>query len=174
MKNKYSFIFSLLLFGYAANLLAQPSGGSLMTTQNSNAIELVKEIFIKGDCKNVSNIEASGELVSFGEFENAGNAIGFPDGIILSTGDVKLAEGPNESVETTASFANNTRDNDLAVIATNQLFDVTVLEFDFVPLADEVSFQYVFASEEYCEFVGTIFNDVFGFFCEWTRDKWGI
>lgn len=164
MKHHQPIILTLLLLGYAASPFAQPNGGSLMTTQNNNAIELIKEVFLKGDCQNVSNIQASGVPVSFGEFENGGNAIGLPDGIILSTGDVKLAEGPNESVETTASFANNSRDTDLAGIATNQLFDVTVLEFDFVPLTAEVSFQYVFASEEYCEFVGTIFNDVFGFF----------
>ena len=164
MKGIKPIIFQLLLLGYTVNLIAQPNGGSLITTQNNNVLELVKEIFIKGDCQNVSNIQGSGETVGFGEYENAGNVIGLPDGIILSTGDIKLAEGPNESVETTASFANNSNDKDLRQIATNQLFDVTVLEFDFVPLSDEVSFQYVFASEEYCEFVGTIFNDVFGFF----------
>lgn len=164
MKGNQLIILFLLLLGYAANLFAQPNGGSIMTMQNNNAIELVKEIFIKGDCKNVTNIEGSGMPESFGEFDNAGNVIGFPDGIILSTGDVKLAEGPNESVETTASFANSSNDKDLSKIATNQLFDVAVLEFDFVPLDNEVFFQYVFASEEYCEFVGTIFNDVFGFF----------
>ncbi len=160
---KHLLSFFLLHFSLSYSS-AQSNGGSLQTIQNSNAIALIKETFIKGDCKNVSNIQVSGEPVSFGEFENAGNVIGFPDGIILSTGDVKLAEGPNESVETTASFANNSMDEDLSKIATNQLFDVTVIEFDFVPLSNRVSFQYVFASEEYCEFVGTIFNDVFGFF----------
>lgn len=162
MVNRFFYI-SLFLVG-TSQLFAQANGGSIQVTRNNQVIDLVRAIFIKGDCKNVSNIEGSGEPVSFGEFENAGNIIGFPDGILLSTGNVELAEGPNESVETSDRFGQSSNDKDLRAIATNQLFDVTILEFDFVPLADEVSFQYVFASEEYCEFVGTIFNDVFGFF----------
>jgi len=149
---------------FSTALLAQPNGGSIQTVANNDAITLVKDIFIKGSCKNVRNIEASGVSESFGEFTNGGNVIGLPEGILLSSGDVRLAEGPNNSVETSALFNRSSQDKDLIEIATNQLFDVTVLEFDFVPIADEVTFQYVFASEEYCEFVGTIFNDVFGFF----------
>ncbi|MEM1120767.1 MAG: choice-of-anchor L domain-containing protein [Bacteroidota bacterium] len=154
----------LLFFGATTVLLAQPNGGSIQVNRNDQVNQLVRDVFIKRDCKNVSNVTGSGEPVSFGQFKNAGNIIGFPEGIILSTGDVELAEGPNESVETTDRFNNVSNDKDLAKIATNRLFDVTVLEFDFVPLSSQVSFQYVFASEEYCEFVGTIFNDVFGFF----------
>jgi hypothetical protein len=41
-----------------------------------------------------------------------------------------------------------------------------VLEFDFIPEGDSISFQYVFASDEYNDFVNTAFNDVFGFFLD--------
>ncbi|MGI6776859.1 MAG: choice-of-anchor L domain-containing protein [Acetivibrionales bacterium] len=41
--------------------------------------------------------------------------------------------------------------------------DAAVLEFDFVPEGDVVSFMYVFASDEYNEYVYK-YNDVFGFF----------
>lgn len=160
MPQKYVYILFFILGTFP--LLAQPN--SIRPKQNNDVNSLVKDIFIRGNCKNVSNIESSGDSISFGEFSNAGNIISIPDGIILSTGDVEDVVGPNESVETTTSFVSVSNDKDLVRIATNQLFDVTVLEFDFVPLADQVSFQYVFASEEYCEFVGTIFNDVFGFF----------
>ena len=41
--------------------------------------------------------------------------------------------------------------------------DAAILEFDFVPSADTVKFNYVFASEEYLSFVNSSFNDVFAF-----------
>ena len=41
--------------------------------------------------------------------------------------------------------------------------DAAILEFDFVPSSDTVKFNYVFASEEYLDFVNSSFNDVFAF-----------
>ena len=42
--------------------------------------------------------------------------------------------------------------------------DVAVLEFDFIPNSDELSFDFIFGSEEYFGFENTVYNDVFGFF----------
>ncbi|MEM7161163.1 MAG: OmpA family protein [Bacteroidota bacterium] len=43
-------------------------------------------------------------------------------------------------------------------------FDARVLEIDFIPTADTLYYRYVFASEEYDEFVCSRFNDVFAFY----------
>ncbi|MFM7309086.1 MAG: choice-of-anchor L domain-containing protein, partial [Flavobacteriales bacterium] len=42
--------------------------------------------------------------------------------------------------------------------------DATTIEFDIVPLGDSLKFKYIFASEEYNEWVNSPFNDVFGFY----------
>ena len=43
-------------------------------------------------------------------------------------------------------------------------YDATVLEFDFKPTKNVIRIQYVFSSDEYNEYVGSKYNDVFGFF----------
>lgn len=153
---------SLILVCIASNIFSQDV---LKTLNELSVEELVSDVFIRGNCKNVSNIRSLGNpSLSIGQFNNGENIFGFQDGIIISTGDISLAEGPNLSLDATFSFNNVSPDPDLDILATDTLFDLTGIEFDFVPIDDKVSFRYVFASEEYCEFVGTSFNDVFGFF----------
>ena len=42
-------------------------------------------------------------------------------------------------------------------------YDATVLTFDFTSVGTSAYFNYVFASDEYNEYVGSAYNDVFGF-----------
>jgi len=126
--------------------------------------ELVKDHFIKGSCQNVSNIQSFGNELGIGYFSNAENVLGFSTGIIISTGDITDAEGPNDRIATTGIYDNIIGDVDLDIFSTSVVIDATGIEFDFVPFSNQVTFKYVFASEEYCEFVGSIFNDNFGFF----------
>jgi len=76
--SRYLFLLFFQLNGYL--LLAQIPGDIILTELNSDADNLVRDVFIKGTCKNVSNIEKSGAPESFGVFENGAHIIGFADG----------------------------------------------------------------------------------------------
>ena len=158
----FKFFVLLCCLCLSSNILAQEG---IQTENNLGFEDLVKDVFIKGNCRNVSNINAIGnDTLSIGQFDNAESIFNIKDGIIISTGLIELASGPNIDNEAGFSFNEENIDPDLSQLATGDLFDVTGIEFDFIPIDNRVSFRYVFASEEYCEFVGTSFNDVFGFF----------
>ncbi|MBN2239260.1 MAG: choice-of-anchor L domain-containing protein, partial [Dehalococcoidales bacterium] len=113
-----------------------------------------------------SNVSYNGSTSAAGTFDttNGENIIGFSDGIVLSTGNVADVVGPNvqDGISTDYGLAG---DQDLAgLIPGYDIYDATVLEFDFVPKTSVITFEYVFTSEEYNEYVGSQFNDVFGFF----------
>lgn len=139
----------------------------ISTSINSDARYLTEEVFIAGGCFDVANARTRGSFGSIGTFRNGDSSVGLTEGIILSTGSVLNAAGPNTATNFTTNFNNTASDPDLARIIDNSLIpirDVAILEFDFTPTADEVQFEYVFASEEYCDFVNSDYNDIFGFF----------
>jgi gliding motility-associated-like protein len=135
--------------------------------------QLVQNILM-GFGVTASNITVNGSpitannLVGNATFFNAANTT-FPiqSGVLLTTGNGIGAIGPNNS----GSFTNNNpatpnvgSDPHLNQIANGTVYNGIVLEFDFVPSGDTISFKYVFGSDEYPEFSPSSFNDAFGFF----------
>lgn len=112
---------------------------------------------------NHSNVSYSGALQAAGNFSGGTGIVGFENGLILSSGAVANVVGPNTVEDKTASY-DTPGDVDLDNLVDGGTQDAAILEFDFVPNADNVFFQYVFASEEYNEYVGSPYNDVFAFF----------
>jgi hypothetical protein len=90
------------------------------------------------------------------------------DGIVLTTGtlDTTMNVYIGSEVINFANYMNGAAgDTQLdALVAPFPTYDASVLEFDLVPVGNILEFQYVFGSEEYPEYVGSSFNDVFGFF----------
>ena len=123
----------------------------------------VQDVLV-GQGVTTSNVTYSGDPLAGGTFVGNTN-IGLNSGVILTSGSINNAVGPNNS--TSQGSANNwpNVDADLQSVATwGTVYDCSVLQFDFIPQSDTIKFRYVFASEEYPEFVGTSFNDVFAFF----------
>lgn len=140
-------------------------GQALTIDPDYDAVRLVREVFASGQCETIFNIRQIGTNPDgIGFFSGSDSIVGFGRGIILSTGKVVDAAGPNSDTNTGSTLQGPTPDPDLSIAVNGTIFDRSGLEFDFIPLQPTVTFRYVFASEEYCEFVGDDFNDIFGFF----------
>jgi len=113
-----------------------------------------------------SNITYTGDTThASGLFSDTSGAFGITSGIMLTSGTVTNAPGPNS--QDAASMDNLMPGDQLLNQYTNGLDttqDATVLEFDFTSTSDSVEFNYVFGSEEYNEFVNLGYSDLFAFF----------
>lgn len=141
---------------------------AVQVTSNSNAAALVQKLLNDPTActtgSSVSNCTYSGASEAVGLFSN-GKTSGFDldDGIVLSTGKIADMPAQNLSNGKTTNF-NTTGDTDLETLTIGGTHDAATLSFDFVAQGEILTFQYIFASEEYNEFVNSEFNDVFGFF----------
>jgi len=131
--------------------------------------------YLLGPSVAYSNASFTGSGLQLGQLDGlaASANFGIGSGIVLCTDDVVSltpsgvpgAVTPNISVEP-----------DLLEVAQsvppmiNQNFTITnvnnvaILEFDFVATGNNLSFNYIFGSDEYLTFVNTQYNDVFAFF----------
>lgn len=99
-----------------------------------------------------------------GIFETVGpvTSYGIQKGVLLTSGTIDNIFQSNTG--NTSVGNNGLGDPDLNTLTTNTTTDVCILEFDMYIPGDTVKFDYVFASEEYNDYVNSSFNDVFGFF----------
>ncbi|TNE55093.1 MAG: gliding motility-associated C-terminal domain-containing protein [Bacteroidetes bacterium] len=162
---------SLLSFALLV-LLGVPGYAQLITQIPASVEEMVKTEF-SAEKMELSNITYKGYSNAIGSFQVTGNeSLGIQRGIVLSTGTVVYdssdfggygPQGPNDF--DAASFSNFADgDLDIALLAQDDSYDAAVLEFDFVPNSDILKFKFVFASEEYPEFVFSGWNDAFALF----------
>lgn len=162
LQMKHNYLPSLLtLLGV---LIFIPARAQLFVdTMQYSPSELVMDFF-NGSCVDVMNVEFFGEPAQATFFEGSQSGLGVNAGIILTTGDAQLAVGPNDSDNASFGYGIQSPDSLLEMIAnSNAIFDKAMLHFTFVPHTDSIGFKYVFGSEEYCEYVGSQFNDAFGF-----------
>jgi len=153
------------------------TNGNLTVSTNSTAQQLAQ--LLVPPWVIVTNATYTGAIVARGTFAG-GNGCGLPidSGVILSTGHITNAIGPNDDDGSMASqYGGNgssvlgqTNDVDLNnLIGTNLTFDAAVLEFDIISTNSfMLQFQYIFASEEYPEWIGS-YNDPMAIFVSTNR-----
>jgi len=155
-----------LLFCFGFHLSA--SAQNIAVDDTYTAQQLVENVLVNSPCANVSNFSISGGAFATGEhsygYFNAGGS-GFPlaNGVVLSTCRANYTPGPNSSI-LSDSAPNWLGDSDLAqALNISNISNATVLEFDFVPLTSTISFDYIFASEEYHGTASCNYSDGFAF-----------
>ena len=142
-----------------------------LLTYETSAQALISSSFL-GQAYEVFNVEYTGYSLAKGQFNATATNLGLTEGVVLTTGTIldSVSFGnhngpfaPNNN--SSAGLDNNMMGNAmLTSIANSDTYNASVLEFDFIPSVDFISLKYVFGSDEYPEFVGAGFNDVFAFF----------
>lgn len=144
-------------------LLAIPAlANPLVPTASSNALFLAQQL-VGSPGITITGASLTGGSTQQGTFTGGSGILPFDSGVLLTTGTVANAVGPNDLPNVqynwnTAGYA------PLSALAGKSTYDANILTISFVPDHDVVSFQFVFASDEYDEYVGSNYNDVFGFF----------
>ena len=153
-----------------AAFLASGLNAQIVISQAMTPEQLVQDILL-GSGVQVMNITFNGLpgntlTEQAGSFDGTNCNVGIEQGMMLATGGVMNAVGPNDSGSSGLGGGNvGQSDPDLVAIGSSATInDAAVLEFDFIPIGDSIQFDYVFGSDEYLEFVNSSFNDVFGFF----------
>jgi hypothetical protein len=110
----------------------------------------------------VSSLTVNCPPLAMGEFSGT-SEMSITHGLVLTTG---RAADVADSASFFAATANGyPGDADLdTLIGMGMTHDGCVLEFDCLPVGDTLLFNFSFGSEEYPEFVGSAFNDVFSIF----------
>lgn len=140
-------------------------------SQTYSAQELIENILIDSNCidnvmvTNVVGGDFSSTDQSYGYFDATGTTFPFETGIVMSTGRLANVPGPNTSLsDDDAPGWIGDADLENALNESNTT-NATILEFDFTSVATEISFRYLFASEEYQEGNPNTcqYSDLFGF-----------
>ena len=141
------------------------TAGAMQINQLPNVVQSIQNILF-GSCVDVSNISFNGSSqAAIGYFTDSTSSIGFDYGLLLTTGDIMNAVGPNTNggAGTNLNMPGDPMLDNLIPGYTS--YDAVSINFEFTPQADTlIACEFVFASEEYPEFVSSAFNDVFGFF----------
>jgi gliding motility-associated-like protein len=153
---KIRFLFLVFVFSFSIESIGQivisPATPAQMVANLTGPGITYSNVTFTGD----PNVSAA--IYSNGNTTN----LGLASGVVLTTGSANLIPVNNSGSE----GLNNSGGAlpELNTIAGATTYDGVVLEFDFVPLSNQINVNYIFGSEEYLEFVNAGFNDAFAFF----------
>jgi GEVED domain len=150
-------IFALMPTVASANIVIVTGTGTILSALTGNNVTLSNLVTSQGIANN--------SIATFtGGLTGGTPNIGIDNGIALVSGNAATAIGPNNSSGFT-SGANTVRsDAQIATLTTTNAYDTTSITFNVIPSGNFLSVRFVFASEEYNEYVCSSFNDAMGIF----------
>ncbi|MGK4566134.1 DUF7619 domain-containing protein [Flavobacterium sp. 3HN19-14] len=142
------------------------------STSQFTTAQLVSDVLVNNPCVTISNITSStgtnfNSVNGIGSFNNINPLFPLSSGLVLSTGNVLSIPGPNSTTLSDGSenWPGDTELESIITTATGNVMEshnATKLEFDFTTQNAYMSFNFLFASDEYgiyqCEY-----SDAFAF-----------
>jgi hypothetical protein len=159
MKQHWRLGKGLMRWMLGAILVTATANAQLTMQEGKLPEDMVKEVLI-GKGILAKNVRLTGMAAALGAFSYPEASSFFNSGIILSTGKASDMAGPNDNPKT-STVNGSAGDKNLYSIAGGRTFDGAILEFDFMADKDSVTLNFLFASEEYNDYVGSSFNDAF-------------
>jgi gliding motility-associated-like protein len=158
----------ILLFFSFCCLCSSAIAQGIIVDDSKSAQELVENILVNSTCATILNPIASGDNFSgssnsYGYFQRQATNFPFSEGVVLNTWSSQKAVGPF-IVNRGGGDSRWAGDLDLEqALGLTGTLNATYLEFDFVPLTNFISFNYIFASNEYQSYFPCEFSDGFAF-----------
>ncbi|MBL4705748.1 MAG: choice-of-anchor L domain-containing protein, partial [Flavobacteriales bacterium] len=149
-------------------LISMSSIGQLKVDKGMNK-EALRKFFSNAGIE-VKGIKYKGHNRAIGQFTQADSIFDMSHGIILSTGDER--DIPSNNLSGSRSTKNGTKGHELlTALCGAETMDAASIEVQFIPSSDYISFNFVFGSDEYPEYVRSKFNDVFAFYLTTPKKK---
>ena len=139
-----------------------------VSTTDFTVEELVEDILVDSDCQQVFNVTFStgtnfGLENGIAFFEENGSGFPLERGLVLISGDANEIPGPEDEILSTGGWPGDADlENAIPDLDPGDSNDATIIEFDFIPVINSMSFDFIFAAEEYGTFQCT-FADSFAF-----------
>ncbi|MEX0283399.1 MAG: Hint domain-containing protein [Paracoccaceae bacterium] len=158
------------------------TASELPINNNASAQQMAEAIFGDGVQIVANSASYTGDNRSSGIYTDGDNTspgvTPGDTGVILTTGRTSAftrgGGDPNRSGSTTTGSNGVNNDADFNAAAGTSTFDASYLEATIIPDGNMLSMQFVFASEEYPEFVNSIYQDFVGVWINGTLVDLGI
>ena len=152
----------ILILALSSSVFSQ----TITVDNTTNSPAQLVDLLLVNSCVTVSNIAISSNQ-SVAYFNKNGSAFPINEGIIIRNGLALNTQGNYSNNATLSSQINTNTDAYLQTISnstgqSSTITDVAFLEFDFIPVSNSFSFDFLFASNEYGEYQ-CAFSDVFAF-----------